>query len=84
MMIQFDQDEIVEPKESELFGNKTMAADGTYTSLKMEDSDLYKEDWLGLKYLDSNGRLFQQHINNTHTTFSDDEMANIFLPFIMS
>lgn len=50
---------MVFPKESELFGQEKPTEgmdDATITPL--EETDLYKKDDLGLKFLNDNGRLF--------------------------
>ena len=68
MMVQFDQDQIVFPKESELFGQQSLQND---TIVPMEQTDFYTNDNLGLKFLNDNGKLFQKHIAASHANWSD-------------
>lgn len=48
MMIMFDQDEVISPRISQLFGDKNGP---------MDAQELYKNDYLGLKYLNENKKL---------------------------
>ena len=50
----------------------------------MEDSKFYQDDLLGLKYLEENGKLVQKTINSTHVDWSDADMKNTFIPFLIS
>jgi hypothetical protein len=52
-MVMFDQDQVIHPKESQLFGTLSPKnADGNHQVINFKDSDMYKQDWLGLKHLD--------------------------------
>lgn len=54
-MVQFLNDTIVQPRESSWF---EFYEPGQSTKiLKLKDSPLYKEDWLGLKQLDEQNKL---------------------------
>jgi len=50
----------------------------------MEETQLYKEDMIGLKTLNEAGKLQIVHINNNHVTFSDDDVRNIMVPVLKS
>ncbi|CAH1774934.1 unnamed protein product, partial [Owenia fusiformis] len=55
VLVQFTEDTVVEPKESEWFGfYKPGQAKEKYT---LQESPLYKEDWLGLKAMNEAGKL---------------------------
>lgn len=55
VMVKFSEDTMVDPRDSEWFGfYKPGQAKETYT---LQESSLYTEDWLGLKQLDSEGKL---------------------------
>jgi palmitoyl-protein thioesterase len=52
MMVMFDNDQIIFPKESEIFGELTARdKDGKRVLHKMEETEIYKNDNLGLKSL---------------------------------
>ena len=56
VLIMFDKDLLIYPAESELFGTlQSKKADGTNAVLKLEDTEMYKQDWLGLRYLVEHG-----------------------------
>lgn len=83
MFVQCDKDEIVFPRESEIFGELTKAdADGHRDVRKMEETKLYKEDWLGLKYLNENGKLKQVHLPITHDDLREADIDDIIVPFL--
>ena len=54
VMVQFMNDTVVIPRESEWFGFYAPGQDSEI--LPLEDSPLYIEDWLGLQELDNTGR----------------------------
>ncbi|KAF8795514.1 palmitoyl-protein thioesterase 1-like [Argiope bruennichi] len=55
VMVMFTEDKMVDPKESEWFGfYKPGQAKET---VKLQDTPLYQEDWLGLKEMDKNKKL---------------------------
>lgn len=55
VMIKFTEDKMVQPKESEWFGfYKPGQSKDLFT---LQESPLYKEDWLGLKEMDKDGKL---------------------------
>ncbi|XP_015918672.2 palmitoyl-protein thioesterase 1-like [Parasteatoda tepidariorum] len=55
VLVMFTEDKMVDPKESEWFGFYTPGQSKEILSL--QDSPLYKEDWLGLKEMDGKGQL---------------------------
>jgi len=64
MLVEFDKDEIVYPRNSEIFGEVTKKdADGKRKKVDMEDTEIYKNDWLGLKYLQEHGKIKMVHID---------------------
>jgi len=59
MMVMFEKDDVVLPPASELFGEWSKKDDaGNRVIIKMEDTDLYKNDYIGLKTLDEKKKLF--------------------------
>jgi len=64
MLVEFDKDEIVYPRNSEIFGEVTKKdSDGKRKKVDMEDTEIYKNDWLGLKYLQEHGKIKMVHID---------------------
>jgi len=81
VMVQFLNDTMVQPKESEWFGFYNPGQDKTVFTL--QESPLYQEDWLGLKQMDSEGKLtflatIGDHLQFTHEWFNDN-IINRFL-----
>jgi len=81
VMVQFLQDTMVEPKESEWFG---FYADGQDVNIvSLNDSALYKEDWLGLQQLDTESKLHFLTVDGDHLQFTDTWfIENIIKPFL--
>ncbi|XP_054712477.1 palmitoyl-protein thioesterase 1-like [Uloborus diversus] len=68
VMIMFLQDHMVDPKESEWFGYYKPGQSNDI--LKLQDTELYKEDWLGLKEMDQKGKLHFLEIDADHLSIS--------------
>ena len=56
--------------------------DGKQQLIKMEDTDNYKNNDLGLKYLNEHGKLKLVEINDVHTKYTDKDISDTFLPFL--
>ncbi|KAJ5153488.1 uncharacterized protein N7482_009966 [Penicillium canariense] len=67
-MFMFDEDTVAIPKESALFA-EVNATDGTVTPL--QERKIYKEDWLGLKKLDNQGKLQFKSAPGQHMHLSE-------------
>jgi len=65
VLAQWDDDTIIIPKESSLFGFYVEGNDNITEPL--EATPQYKEDWLGLKTLNESGRLHFYHLTGGHT-----------------
>ena len=74
------------PKESSIYSDLAVPeTDGAERQLiPMEETDLYKNDYIGLKELNEKGKLTIVHIDNRHVTFSDDDIRNIMVPILKS
>lgn len=70
VLVKFNNDSMVIPRESEWFGYYTPGQDANITAL--EDSPIYTEDRLGLKQLDKAGKLIKLGVNGDHLQFSDE------------
>jgi hypothetical protein len=52
MFVAFDDDQIIYPRESQIFGELSKKdSNGQRSIINMEDTDWFKNDNLGLKYL---------------------------------
>jgi palmitoyl-protein thioesterase len=82
VLVMFEGDTIVQPKDSEWFGYFVDGQDKIM--YKMEDSLLYKEDRIGLKALNESGRLHLLSVPGNHLIFSKAWfIRNIVKPFLM-
>jgi len=81
VMVQFLNDTMVQPKESEWFGFYVAGQDKEVFTL--QDSPLYQEDWLGLKELDESGKLHFIGTEGNHLQFTEEWFINtIVWPFL--
>ena len=77
----FENETIVQPKESEWFGFYKNGQDKIITPV--EDSILYKQDRIGLKTLNETGRLHFLLSEGNHLQFTEKWfIANILQPFL--
>ncbi|XP_059488752.1 palmitoyl-protein thioesterase 1 [Neocloeon triangulifer] len=68
VLVKFNNDSMVEPRSSEWFG--FYAPGQAVEELALEDTDLYKEDRLGLKVLNDSGRLHFLDLDGDHLEFT--------------
>lgn len=74
-MFMFEDDTIAVPKESALFA-EVNATDGTLTPL--QERQLYKEDWLGLRKLDEEGKLDFKSVPGQHMELTEKVLEKTF------
>ena len=83
MLVEFDKDEIVYPRNSEVFGEVTKKdKNGKRKDVQMEDTEMYKNDWLGLKYLKEHNKIKIVHIDAKHVVYGLQNIEKTFLPFL--
>ncbi|XP_063220790.1 palmitoyl-protein thioesterase 1 [Bacillus rossius redtenbacheri] len=70
VMIKFNNDTVVEPKETEWFGFYKPGQISEFFTL--QESDLYKKDLLGLRQLDETGRLKFLSVDGNHLQFTEE------------
>lgn len=81
VLVLFKEDTIVEPKESEWFG--FFKPGSTNEMVPLEKSQLYTEDWLGLKEMKEDGRLHFLASEGDHLQFTEEWFnKNILEPFL--
>lgn len=71
----FSEDTTVIPPESAYFAEVNTTSEEV---TKLQDRDLYKEDWIGLKSLDKKGRLDFRVAEGGHMQFADGVLADCF------
>ena len=78
-LVQFQNDTVVFPKESEHFQDM----DENKQIVSFYETDLYKEDWIGLKTLFEEGRVYLRVIEDAdHLQFNDYVIIKQFIPFL--
>lgn len=74
-MFMFEDDTTSVPKESALFA-EVNSTDGTVTPL--QERRLYKEDWLGLRKLDEEGKLHFKSVPGQHMELTEQVLKKTF------
>ena len=70
VLVKFAEDSVVVPRESEWFGFYEIGQ--TEKMLAFNETQLYIEDWIGLKTLDDTGRLDFLSSPGDHLQFTDE------------
>ena len=78
VMYVFEEDTTVVPRQSGWFSEYNMTSN---QETKLQDRQLYKEDWLGLKWLDDNDRLVFKNTSGAHMHLSDKILKEVFLEY---
>ncbi|KAG0588764.1 hypothetical protein KC19_2G267000 [Ceratodon purpureus] len=82
VLIMFQQDAILIPPQTAWFG---YYADNDFgTVLPPEETDLYKEDWIGLRALDEGGRVTYIAFPGDHLSINDLEVRDFIIPYLKS
>lgn len=76
----FSEDTMVYPKESEWF----QELDKFGRVMPLENSDFYKNDYLGVKALNEAGRIQFVEVVGDHLQFTADDINNTIVPFLLS
>ena len=75
VMVVFEDDNTVIPRESGWFA-EVNATSGEVT--KIQDRDIYKQDWIGLKALDKKGALKFETVPGEHMQLRDKDLKKLF------
>ena len=81
MLVKFTEDTVVYPKESEWF--EQLDASDMITPQPLCESAFWKDDYIGLRALDEAGKVDWISIVGDHLQFSQSEIDNTFIPFLM-
>ncbi|XP_061375917.1 uncharacterized protein LOC133318006 isoform X2 [Gastrolobium bilobum] len=80
VLIMFEQDTILIPKETSWFG---YYPDGAFHPvLPVQQTKLYTEDWIGLKTLDEAGKVKYVSVSGDHLDISRNEMKTYIVPYL--
>ncbi|KAF8016220.1 hypothetical protein BT93_H1662 [Corymbia citriodora subsp. variegata] len=81
VLIMFEQDTVLIPKETSWFG---YYPDGTFdTILSAQETELYIEDWIGLKTLDEAGKVKFINVSGNHLQISLADMQKYIVPYLV-
>ena len=80
VMVKFDQDSVVVPRGTEWFGFYELGQ--AQTMLNYNETQLYQEDWIGLKTLDENGKVDFLVSEGDHLQFSDKFLYDIIKNYL--
>jgi palmitoyl-protein thioesterase len=80
VLVMFQQDNILIPPQTAWFG---YYADNDFeTVLATNETDLYKEDWIGLRTLDQSGRVSYITFPGDHLSINDAEIRDYIVPYL--
>ena len=82
VLVKWISDTSIIPCESSHFGFYTLGQDNT--TLSLQELQMYKDDWLGLKELETDGRLHFREMEGDHMHFDWTWFTeNIVIPFLV-
>ncbi|KAK5096183.1 hypothetical protein LTS08_007789 [Lithohypha guttulata] len=77
VMIVFEDDQAVIPKESGWFASVN-ETESNRTVTKLQDRPIYKEDWIGLRQLDEKGSLKFLEVDGEHMQLNNTDLKKLF------
>nr|GLL34480.1 palmitoyl-protein thioesterase 1-like [Ipomoea trifida] len=81
VLIMFDDDKVLVPKETSWFG---YFSDGSWSPLlSARETELYTEDWIGLRALDEAGKVKFINVTGSHLEISYGDMKKYILPYLV-
>ncbi|KAF3787070.1 Palmitoyl-protein thioesterase 1 [Nymphaea thermarum] len=80
VLIMFEQDNVLVPRETSWFG---YYPDGSFSEiLPPQQTNLYTEDWIGLKTLDEAGKVEFVSVRGGHLAISKSDMRKHVVPYL--
>jgi len=79
VLVKFTEDTMVTPRESEWFGWYVEGQDEV--TVPVENTTLYQEDWIGLKYLMDNNKVDFIPCVGNHLQFTDEWFVSTLIPY---
>lgn len=80
-MYMFAEDTTVVPKESAFFGEVNATSE---TVVRLQDREIYRQDWLGLKRLDEQGRLDFKIAPGGHMQLEEEVLKDAFRTYFQT
>ncbi|KAM7274321.1 hypothetical protein ACFE04_028985 [Oxalis oulophora] len=80
VLIMFDHDEVIVPRESSWFGFHPDGSIGPV--LPPQKTKLYKEDWIGLRTLDKKGKVKFIRVEGFHLKISIEDTKKYVVPYL--
>ncbi|CAN0842477.1 Palmitoyl-protein thioesterase 3 [Linum grandiflorum] len=81
VLIMFEGDEVIVPKETAWFG---FYPDGKFSPvLPVQQTRLYQEDWIGLKKMNEEGRVQFVKVAGGHLGISDSDLKQFVIPYLL-
>lgn len=80
VMVKFLEDTMVQPIESEWFGFYELGQD--VVTIPLQQTDLYIQDWIGMKTLDQQGKLQFLSVEGDHLQFTDEWFYENMIPLL--
>ncbi|KAA8515858.1 hypothetical protein F0562_019037 [Nyssa sinensis] len=80
VLIMFEQDKVLIPKETSWFGYYPKGSWSTV--LPAQETPLYSEDWIGLRTLDKAGKVKFINVSGSHLQISQSDMKKYILPYL--
>ncbi|KAI5073142.1 hypothetical protein GOP47_0011155 [Adiantum capillus-veneris] len=81
ILIMFEKDNVLLPRETAWFG--FYAAGSLSTVLAYNETDLYLEDWIGLRTLDEAGKVSFLSLPRGHLQINETEMTSHIVPYLV-
>lgn len=81
VLIMFEQDNVLIPRETAWFGY--FPAGSVDTVLAYNETDLYIDDWIGLKTLDEAGKVTWISFPRGHLHINETEMSTHIVPYLI-
>jgi palmitoyl-protein thioesterase len=80
VLVEFTEDTVVDPKESEQFGYYD---NNSKVLLRYNETQDYINDVLGLKTLDQQGKIVFEYIVGNHLQFNDTDIQRTIIPYLI-
>lgn len=80
LLVMFDSDTMIHPKETAWF----QQMDTENNVMALEDTDFYNNDFIGLKQMMDSDKVQFEKIEGDHLQFSQSDITNTFVPFLLS
>ncbi|XP_022158124.1 palmitoyl-protein thioesterase 1-like, partial [Momordica charantia] len=82
VLLMNEEDSLLTPRETAWFG---YYRDGSTDRqvVPATETNLYKEDWIGLKRLNESGKVITRKVPGDHANLPDESMSNFVVPYLV-